>query len=112
MLAGLGSGAASCCSYHPNMPDRALSPLRSGEASCLLVSAAPRSGFGASESGSADLLVLPDIDQLFAMPPLSAAKLLLAASGLARVRHFAALSNRWLFASHSRSAPERPWEVR
>jgi hypothetical protein len=107
-LAGSGGGAGSGSSYHPSMPDRALSPHRCGEASRLLVSEAPRSGFGAREPRSVEFVVLLDIDLPFAMLPLPAAWLLLAAFGLGRVRHFAAPSNRRLFEDRSRSVPERP----
>src|SRR6266508_3135950 len=109
IVAGLDGAAVS---YRPGTQVQVVSPHQYGEASRLLVSEARRGGLGALESRCADLLVLPDIDRPFAMPPLSAAKFLPAVFGFAGMRHFAALNNRQLFEDHSRSAPERPWEAR
>lgn len=106
------SGAESDFSYQPSMPGRVFSFHRFGQASRLLAFEALRSGLAAPECCSAEMLVLRDIDQPFAMPPLSAAKLLLAAFGLARILHFALPNNRQLSGDRSRIAPERPWEVR
>ena len=108
MLGGWGSGAAFYFSYHPNTPCRASSHLRSEEESGLLVSEALRTGFEAFEARSADLLVVPEIDFPFAMPPLSVAMFLPAVFGLARILHFAVLSNCQLSGNHTQSAPERP----
>ena len=112
ILAGLGSDVAFYFSYHPNTRVRASSLLRFEEASCLPVSEALRTGFEAFEAHSADLLVVPEIDFPFAMPPLSVAMFLPAVFGLVRILHFAVLSNCQLSGDHSQSAPERPWEVR
>src|SRR5581483_3578988 len=112
MPAGLGNGAGSGFFYHPSMRDRVFSPHRFGQANCLLAFEAPRSGLAAPECCSAERLVLRDIDRPFAMPPLSAAKLLLAAFGLDRIRHFVAPNNRQLSEDHSRNDPERPSAVR
>lgn len=112
MLGDSDSGAESCSSYRPNKEVRVSLPRRSGEAIHLPVSEALRTGFGASEARSVDLLVVPEIDFPFAKPPLSVAMCLPAVFGLARTLHFAALSNCQLSGDRSRSAPERPWEVR
>ena len=112
MLAGSGSGVAFCFSYRPSTRVRASSLLRFEEASCLLVSEALRTGFEAFEARSVDLLVVPEIDFPFAMPPLSVAMFLPAVFGPAQILHFAVLSNCQLSGNHSQSAPERPWEVR
>jgi len=108
MLAGSGSGVAFCFSYRPSTRVRASSLLRFGEASCLLVSEALRTGFEAFEARSADLLVVPEIDFPFAMPPLSVGMFLPAVFGPARILHFAVLSNCLLSGDQSQSAPERP----
>jgi len=108
MLADLGGEAAFYCFYRPGTQVPVASPRQCEEASCLPVSEALRTGFGASEARSVDLLVVPEIDFPFGMPALSVAMLLPAAFGLARTPRFAALSNRQLSGDHSQSAPERP----
>ena len=112
MLAGWGSGVGFYFSSRPSRRVRVYSLLRFEEASYPPVSEALRTGFEAFETRSADLLVVPEIDFPFAMPPLSVAMFLPAVFGLARILHFAVLSNCQLSGNHSQSAPERPWEVR
>ena len=112
MLADLGGEAAFYCFYRPSTSVPVASPRLSGEASRLPVSEALRTGFGAHEARSVDLLVVPEIDFPFAMPLLSVAMFLPAVFELARVLHFAALSNRQLSGDRNQSAPERFWEVR
>jgi hypothetical protein len=108
MLADSASGEESCCSYLRSTLVPVSSPHRSGEVSRLLASAGRRSGLEAREPRSAGFAVALDIDLPFASLPLPIARLLLAAFGPDRIRHFAATSNRRLSEDHSRSAPERP----
>src|SRR4029077_14244724 len=112
MLADSESGEESCCSYLRRTLVPVSSPQRSGEVSRLLVSAGRHSGLEAREARSVEFVVLLDIDLPFASLPLPAARLLLAAFGLGRIRHFAVPSNPRLCEDHNRSAPERPCEVR
>ena len=108
MIAGWGSGVGFYFSSRPSTRVRVSSLLRFEEASYPPVSEALHTGFEAFETRSADLLVVPEIDFPFAMPPLSVGMFLPAVFGLARILHFVAMSNRQLSADHSRTAPERP----
>jgi len=112
MLGGSGSGVAFYFSYRPSTRVRASSLLRFEEASCLPVSEALRTGFGAYEARSVDLLVVPEIDFPFAMPLLSVAMFLPVVFGLALILYFVVLNNSQLSGDRSQSGPERPWEVR
>jgi len=92
MLADWESGEESCCSYLRSTLVPVSSPHRYGQVSRLLASAVPRTGFGPREARSAGFAVAPDIDLPFALFPLPAAGLRLAAFGLDRVGHFAVLN--------------------
>src|SRR5438132_2581330 len=93
MLADSVSDEASCCSYLQSTLVPVSSRHRYGEVSRLLASAVPRTGFGPCEARSAGFAAAPGIDLPFALFPLPAAGLRLAAFGLDRGGRFALLDD-------------------